>query len=202
MDNLLERIAGLSPAKREILELRMKQRAATAGLARTIPRRIARTPAAASFAQQRLWFLDQLEPGSPFYNISRAFRLQGPLNIGALSKALTEIVYRHESLRTSFGSEDGTPFQRIMECESLPLPLIEASPATETEKQAEVRALAAEEIKRPFDLSRSLLLRASLLRITRDDHVLVLTMQHIAGDGWSLAVLFHELSVLYDAFLN
>ncbi len=153
-----------------------------------------------SFAQQRLWFLDQLEPGSPFYNISRALRLKGPLDIGALSQAINEIVRRHESLRTAFGSENGTPFQNIIECESIPLPLIELDASTE--KEARCEELAAEEIKRPFDLSRGPLLRARLFRISTNDHVLVLTMHHIAGDGWSLAVLFHELTVLYEAFAN
>jgi amino acid adenylation domain-containing protein len=155
-----------------------------------------------SFAQQRLWFLDQLEPGSSFYNIARALRLKGPLDIDALSQAINEIVRRHESLRTAFGAENGTPFQDIIEGEAVPLPLIELSSLIESEKEAECEALAAAEIKRPFDLSRGPLLRAGLFRISTSDHVLVLTMHHIAGDGWSLAVLFHELKVLYEAFAN
>jgi acyl carrier protein len=92
-----------------------------------------------SFAQHRLWFLDQLAEGSPFYNLSRAFRLRGPLKIGALSNAITEIVRRHEPLRTSFGSEDGMPFQRIIDCESFSLGLIEAGGATEREKRLQPR---------------------------------------------------------------
>ena len=155
-----------------------------------------------SFAQQRLWFLDQLEPGSPFYNISRAVRMQGPLDVASLGKALTEIVKRHESLRTTFGSETGTPFQRIIECEALPLTSQDLSICPEIEREDRVKLSAAEEIKQPFDLTRGPLLRACLLKLGVEDHVLVLTMHHIAADGWSIAVLFRELTALYDTFAN
>ncbi|MEP6741508.1 MAG: amino acid adenylation domain-containing protein, partial [bacterium] len=153
-----------------------------------------------SFAQQRLWFLDQLEPGSPFYNISRARRLRGGLNVEALQQAISEIVRRHEALRTSFRSEEGTPYQQINECNSVPLPVIDISTVEDKEKKAE--DLAAAEISRPFDLRRGPLLRTSLLKLREDDHVLVLTLHHIAADGWSLAVLFRELTSLYDAIVN
>jgi amino acid adenylation domain-containing protein len=152
-----------------------------------------------SFAQQRLWFLDQLEPGSAFYNISRAVRLRGALNVAAMSRALDEIVNRHQSLRTLFGA-DGDPLQRIAAPQTIPLPLIDLTDVPEPETEAE--KIAADEIRRPFDLSRDQLLRASLIRISADDHVLVLTMHHIAADGWSLAILFRELTALYDAFAN
>jgi amino acid adenylation domain-containing protein len=155
-----------------------------------------------SFAQQRLWFLDQLETGNSFYNVSRALRLRGALNREALSKALSEIVRRHESLRTSFDSENGTPFQRIAECESIPLPLLEMTASTLADREAEAEALASERVKQPFDLTRDPLLRASVFRIDDDDHVLLLTMHHIAGDGWSLGIMSHELSVLYESFAN
>lgn len=153
-----------------------------------------------SFAQQRLWFLDQLEPGSSFYNISRAFRMHGPLAVAALAKALTEIVKRHESLRTTFGSGNGTPFQLIAACEELPLTAHDLSIVSVDERDARAELLVAEEIRKPFDLSRDLLLRASLLNYGADDHILVLTMHHIAADGWSLEVLFRELTALYEAF--
>jgi amino acid adenylation domain-containing protein len=153
-----------------------------------------------SFAQQRLWFLDQLEPNSSFYNISRARRLRGNLNVSALSQTITEIVRRHEALRTSFWSEAGTPYQRINECESVPLPVIDISAVRDREHEVERRA--TEETARPFDLSRGPLLRASLLRLSADDHVLVLTLHHIAADGWSLAVLFDELTRIYEAFAS
>jgi amino acid adenylation domain-containing protein len=155
-----------------------------------------------SFAQQRLWFLDQLEPGSPFYNISRALRLGGLLNVSALSRAIDEIIQRHESLRTSFGAENGTPFQRITHFESRPLPLMDLTKVPETERRAQARQVAAEEIKQPFDLTHGPLLRALLLRQSDDEHVLILTMHHIAADGWSIGVLFRELIALYESFVG
>lgn len=154
-----------------------------------------------SFAQQRLWFLDQLEPGSSFYNISRAVHLRGSLNVAALSEALNEIVSRHESLRTLFGT-DGDPFQSIAAPQTVSLRLIDLAAVSEAQRQTEAEKVAAEEIRKPFDLSRDPLLRAGLIRIDADDHVLVLTLHHIAADGWSLAVLFRELTVLYEAFAN
>ncbi len=154
-----------------------------------------------SFAQQRLWFLDQLEPGSPFYNISRAVRLRGPLNQAALRQALDEIVKRHESVRTVFG-EDGDPFQRITAARPLPLSLIDLTQLPATLRDEEANRLAAEEIRLPFDLSKDLLLRASLISIDADDYLLVLILHHIAADGWSLGVLFRELTELYVAFAN
>ena len=154
-----------------------------------------------SFAQQRLWFLDQLEPGNSFYNISRAVQLRGSLNLVALSAALNEIVSRHESLRTLFGT-DGDPFQSIAAPQTGSLRLIDLTAVSETERQTEAKKVAAEEIRKPFDLSRDPLLRAGLIRFDSDDHLLVLTLHHIAADGWSLAVLFRELTVLYEAFAN
>src|ERR1051325_7340721 len=154
-----------------------------------------------SFAQQRLWFLDQLEPLSPFYNISRAVRLRGALNLAALGQALDEIVKRHESVRTVFG-EDGDPFQRITAARPLPLPVIDLAQIPAALREEEANRLAAEEIRQPFDLSNDLVLRASLISIDADDHLLVLTLHHIAADGWSLGVLFRELTALYGAFSN
>ena len=167
-----------------------------------------------SFAQQRLWFLDQLAPGSPFYNISRALRLRGPLDSKALFRALDEIIQRHESLRTSFAEDGGMPFQRITHFESRPLPqvlsvpeaaatrpvpprLIDLSKVAESEREQRAAQAAAEEIKQPFDLTRDPLLRALLLRLSDDEQVLILTMHHIAADGWSIGVLFRELTTLY-----
>ena len=163
-----------------------------------VSKRDARMPL--SFAQQRLWFLDQLEPGSPFYNISRAVRMQGALDVEALEEALAEIIKRHESLRTSFGADNGTPFQQIIDHEALPLTSHDLTVYPEAEREVRAELLAAEEIEQPFDLNRGPLLRARLLKLAAEDHVLVLTMHHIAADGWSIAVLFRELTTLYDVF--
>ncbi|HXM36671.1 MAG TPA: condensation domain-containing protein, partial [Pyrinomonadaceae bacterium] len=155
-----------------------------------------------SFAQQRLWFLDQLEPDNPFYNISRALRLRGLLNVSALSRAIDEIVRRHETLRASFAAENGTPFQRITHYESRPLPLIDLTKVPETEREVQAKQFAAEEIKKPFDLTHGPLLRAVLLRLSDEEHVLIVNLHHIAADGWSIGVLFRELAALYESFVS
>ena len=152
-----------------------------------------------SFAQQRLWFLDQLEPGNPFYNIARAIRLRGALDVEALAHAMTEIVRRHESLRTTFGAEHGIPFQIINAPAPVPLIPIDLTAVPASEREAEARRAAAENIRQVFDLSRDLLLRASVVKMSADDHVLVITTHHVTSDGWSLAILFRELTTLYDA---
>src|SRR6202158_2878745 len=153
-----------------------------------------------SFAQQRLWFLDQLEPDNPFYNLPQAIRLTGVLNAGALEQTIHAIIARHESLRTTFKSIDGTPAQVITESAPAEMPLTDLTNLPESERGAEARRLAAEESKRPFDLAQGPLFRASLLRLAEEDHVLLLTMHHIVGDGWSAGILFRELATLYAAF--
>jgi acyl carrier protein len=139
-----------------------------------------------SFSQQRLWFLDQLEPGSAVYNMPSALRLRGPLDIRALRQSLNEIVRRHEALRTSFPAIDGEPVQQISSSLILDLPVRNLSGLSESESQFKARFLAIEECEKPFDLARGPLLRAKLLRLGDEDHVLLLTMHHIASDGWSM----------------
>lgn len=153
-----------------------------------------------SFAQQRLWFLDQLMPGSVGYNMPRALRIRGPLNMAALERSLTEIMRRHEALRTCFISVDDRPIQRVASAESFVLPLIDLCRLPESERGTEAQRLADEEAARPFDLTRDLLLRAKVLRLGAEDHIFLYTMHHIASDGWSLGVFARELSALYDAF--
>ena len=153
-----------------------------------------------SFAQQRLWFLDQLEPESTVYNIPSAFHLNGALNVRALEQSLQEIVRRHEVLRTTFSMKAGRPIQLIVPNITLVLPVVDLFQLPEKEREAEARRLAAEEAQRSFDLSKGPLLRASLLKLGEAEHILLLTVHHIASDGWSMAVLFQELSALYKAF--
>jgi alpha-ketoglutarate-dependent taurine dioxygenase/acyl carrier protein len=154
-----------------------------------------------SFAQQRLWFVQQLEPGAAHYNVQRAIRMSGELDEPSLERALTEIVRRHESLRTTFGSLDGAPFQRVREkaAASLRIDRLDAE-LPEEQREAELMARAKEDRRRPFDLSRDPLLRARLTRLKPQDHVLILTLHHIVCDAWSLGVLERELSSLYGAF--
>lgn len=151
-----------------------------------------------SFAQQRLWFLDQLEPGNPFYNIGRALRLKGKLDRVALFDSLNQILSRHESLRTVFGADEGTPFQRIVGFDQFEVAEVDLRSLPDDKKEDTAAQEAAVEVNQPFDLTTGPLLRARLIRLADDDHVLVLTMHHIAADEWSLAILFRELTALYE----
>jgi amino acid adenylation domain-containing protein/FkbH-like protein len=147
-----------------------------------------------SFAQQRLWFLDQLVPNTPLYNVPLAARLSGPLNVSALEKALQIIISRHAALRTRFESHDGTPTQVVSSRLGFILPVASAPNAVEAE------CLVREELKRPFNLvATEPLLRGLLVRVNPEEHFLALTMHHIVADEWSLKILFRELEELYSA---
>ena len=153
-----------------------------------------------SFAQQRLWFLDQMEPDSPLYNTPAAMRLQGPLDRSALEQSLQEIVDRHEALRTKFPAVHGQPRQVIVPELPLPLPVIELRNLPELEREAKARQLTVEEAQQPFNLAEGPLIRTKLLCLDSAEHILLLTMHHIVSDGWSMGVLIQELAVLYEAF--
>ncbi|MEW5928737.1 MAG: amino acid adenylation domain-containing protein [Gemmatimonadota bacterium] len=155
----------------------------------------------ASFAQQRLWFLDRLEPGSAAYNLATAVRLEGPLRADVLERALAEVVRRQGSLRTTFSTLNGEPVQTVAPTAEARIRVEELSGLPPEERRARVSALAAEESRRPFDLARGPLFRVVLLRAAADDHVLLVTMHHVVTDGWSAGVFFGELWTLYDAFL-
>jgi amino acid adenylation domain-containing protein/non-ribosomal peptide synthase protein (TIGR01720 family) len=154
-----------------------------------------------SFAQQRLWFLDQLEPGNPFYNIPIALRLTGELEIPALEQTLSQIISRHESLRTSFVVKDSEPVQVIASAEPWPILVEDLSGLEESERELEAARRANEEACRPFDLSCGPLLRMRLLRLGDKDHVVVLTMHHIISDGWSMGVFLREVAAFYTAYI-
>jgi amino acid adenylation domain-containing protein len=159
-------------------------------------------PLPASFAQQRLWFLDQLEPGLASYNIPAAVRLQGQLDISALEQALNEVVRRHEVLRTTLIAERGIPRPVIAEKLDLPLIVVDISALPQNERESEALRRVYEEAARPFDLARGPLLRAALVRLSEREHVAILTMHHAISDGWSIGVLIRELSALYGSFLH
>ncbi|NRD67016.1 amino acid adenylation domain-containing protein, partial [Corallococcus exiguus] len=160
-------------------------------------------PSPLSFAQQRLWFIDQLEPGSALYNVPVAVRLEGELDVGALDWALREIVRRHESLRTTFELHEGQPVQRIHADEvRLSMVQIDLGALDGEQREAEVRRRLGAELAEPFDLYRGPLIRASLLKLGAAEHVLLITMHHIVSDGWSLGVLIREVGALYAAFLE
>ncbi|HEX8474859.1 MAG TPA: amino acid adenylation domain-containing protein, partial [Pyrinomonadaceae bacterium] len=153
-----------------------------------------------SFAQQRLWFLDQLEPGNPFYNIPSAVRLVGALNVAAFRRCVNEVIRRHEILRTTFHSTQGQPQQVISPASDLPLDVENLRALPEPERRAEVQRLAFEEANHPFDLAQGPLVRARLLQTAEQEHVLLVTMHHIVSDGWSFTILFREIGQLYEAY--
>jgi len=153
-----------------------------------------------SFAQQRLWFMNQLEEGSALFNISQAVRLNGYLHRGALEQSLTEIIRRHEVLRTTFTETDQQLTQYIAAPAPCPVPLIDLSDLPEVLREETVRRLAHEEARLSFDLSRGPLVRARLLHLKTDEHVLLLSMHHIVSDNWSAGLLVRELVGLYKAF--
>jgi amino acid adenylation domain-containing protein len=199
MSDITERIAGLSPERRELLtRLLQKQGVKTTRLP-IAPRKSANGEAPLSFAQQRLWFLDQLEPGSSFYNIFDTLSFDEPLNITALEESLNEIVRRHEVLRTTFRVVDRQPVQIIAPRLKLPLEVINLGHLSPLEREIEAARLSSEESRRPFDLSSGPLMRATLLRFETEESILLLTMHHITSDGWSLDVLSRELRALYAA---
>jgi amino acid adenylation domain-containing protein/non-ribosomal peptide synthase protein (TIGR01720 family)/FkbM family methyltransferase len=153
-----------------------------------------------SFAQQRLWFIDQMAPGHSVYNIPAAVRLKGRLNVAALGQSLQEIARRHEVLRTTFPAAEGKPTQVIRPEFALTLRLADLRGVREATRESQARRLIDGEVRRPFDLAGDPLLRVALLRLDQDEYVMLLTMHHIVSDGWSLGVLIRELMALYGFF--
>ncbi len=153
-----------------------------------------------SLAQQRLWFIDQLEPGNPLYNMASMYRMQGSLNLPALEGTVNEIVRRHESLRTTFRNVDGAPAQVIHPEVRLSLQVTAVSGANQVQLEAELQRLTRDEAVRPFDLAAGPLLHARLFRVDQEDHILMFVLHHIVGDGWSGSLIAGELAALYEAF--
>jgi amino acid adenylation domain-containing protein len=195
VDDALDALATLSPEKRAAFELLLR-RERTAGPAPIAPR-ADRASFPLSFAQQRLWFLDQLSPGDPAYNIHGAVRLRGALDADALARSLRAIAARHEALRSRFTAADGRPEQTVAPPGEPALPAVDLGFLPAGRRGAEVFRLAAEEARRPFDLARGPLLRATLVRVDGGESVLLLAMHHIVSDGWSIGILLRELSALY-----
>ena len=192
-----QQIAGLSEEKRALLARLLKQQGVDLGRSVIVPQRRDTGHFPLSFAQQRLWFLDQLDPHSAAYNLPAAVRLKGRLDSNALERSLQELVRRHESLRTSFAVRDREPVQVIAPELSFSLSLTDLQHLPEAEREAEALRLAGVAARTPFDLSQAPLLRASLVRLAADDHLLVLVMHHIISDGWSMGVFIREAVTLY-----
>ncbi|MDB6111552.1 MAG: hypothetical protein JWR69_3302, partial [Pedosphaera sp.] len=164
-----------------------------------IPRCSKKGGLALGFAQQRLWFLDQLHPESPLYNFPIAFRLTGQLNREAVEYSLNAILVRHEALRTRFVCVEGNPAQTIDEPLSLKLPVVDLTHVPIDARELEAQRLVASEAKRPFNLAQDLMVRALLLQLEPQEHILVVTVHHIATDAWSMGIFFGELAVFYEA---
>ena len=155
-----------------------------------------------SFGQEQIWLLNQLEPNNPFYNEQAALRLRGNLNVVALEQSLNKIIARHEALRTNFRTFNEQPIQVIAESLTLNLSVVDLTKLPESEREIACQQLATAEAIRPFDLANSGLIRASVLKVTEVEHVLLLTLHHIVFDAWSVGVLMRELATIYSALCN
>ncbi|PMB24627.1 non-ribosomal peptide synthetase [Fischerella thermalis] len=191
-----KKYSNLSPAKKALLE-KWKGGKVKADI---IPKRQISKNIPLSFSQQRLWFIDQLYHGSSFYNIPIAFHVQGNLNIAALQQSLNEILKRHEVWRTNFTLVNAEPVQEITTQVYWDLPIINLEHLSGKNWEEKVKQLVAKEAKKPFNLAKGLLVRATLLRLSEEEHILLVTMHHIITDGWSCGVFLRELSTLYAAF--
>ncbi len=200
-ETIARQLAGLSPAKRALLELHLMKKRPAGTAKRVIPRRANREPAPLSYNQQGLWVLNQLMPGTSLYHTPVAVRLTGVLNVTALKNALNSIVSRHDALRTIFKTVEGTPSQIVVPEASLELPLVDVSGEPEAEREAAVHRRLQHEARRPFDLSQGPLIRSLLVRLNEQKHILLVTMHHIVTDGWSVGVFQRELSELYRGFV-
>lgn len=188
MENLSRRLSELSAEKQKLLAQALQQQGETFDAF------------AMSFAQQRLWLLDQMDPDNSVYNVRFMFHLTGPLKVAVLEQSLNEIVRRHEVLRTTYLAVNEVPVQVIAPVLTMTLPITDLREVPTPAREDEVTRLITEEAQRPFNLARDPLVRAILLCTDEQEHVLLLTMHHIVSDGWSVGVLFRELGTLYDAY--
>ena len=200
--DLTGRLSGLSPEKLALLERMMQARQSSARNIAAIPRRTPGPTAPLSFAQQRIWFLDRLAPGNPYYNECAPWRLSFELDPEAIQAAVNEIVRRHETLRTSFQEWDGEPVQVISPHLEVELTQIDLRPLDAAAREAAAQREVQRDADTPFDITQPPLFRTTLLRLDEDDYTLILTMHHIVCDGWSMPVFFNEFSALYEAFVE
>ena len=198
-DEINQRIAALTPEQRVRLEQMLLEQHVAASATRGIPRASRTEPLPLSFAQERLWFLDQLYPGIIAYNEPSAYRFTGNLDVAALQRSLNHIVSRHDVLRTVYVVENELPRQLVREVAAVPMPWVDLESFPDSQRSQELARLMAAEIARPFDLRADLMLRASLFRLQAGEHVLLLVVHHIASDGWSSGILERELLDGYRA---
>lgn len=204
MQDLSRRISGLTPEQRILFEARLKQRGLQAPEAQVIPRR---PPSDSPYClpsidQERLWFIDQLQPGNCAYNIFSASRLRGPLDVDIMRQVVNELVARHESLRTTFAVVDGQPRQVIAPELKIPLIPIDLASLPAEQREAEALRLTTEDFATPFDLEKGPLVRIGLIRLADDDYVMHVNMHHTVTDRWSGAIFERETGLLYQALAN
>jgi amino acid adenylation domain-containing protein len=220
MSDFGQRIANLSPEKRALLERRLMKKEAGSASKVSEPKKTTKSKIGASqtspplqpvsrdgrlrpsFAQERLWFVSQLETDNPFYNIPVAVRITGPLKVNAIEKSINEIIRRHEVLRTTCSTIDGEPVQVIAPDASFALPVLDLTSLPKPEREDKAMKLATQEARRAFDLTNGPVFRATLLRLSEEDHLLLLTTHHFVADGWSMDVLYRELSTHYETFFT
>ncbi|HYN85680.1 MAG TPA: amino acid adenylation domain-containing protein [Pyrinomonadaceae bacterium] len=200
MNDIRKELEGFSPEQRELLELLLSEEGVDTAHLPILARERDGAPPPLSFAQQRMWFLNQLEPASVAYNVSFAARLTGRLDVAALRRSLTEVVRRHEALRTTFAEADGEPVQVIREAAEASLHVVDLGALPEGEREQEARRQAAEEARRPFDLVAGPMLRTTLYRLGEREHAVLLVTHHIVSDAWSTGVFMRELATLYEAY--
>lgn len=202
MSDISQKLAKLTPAKRQLLlqKLAKKKEVDVFSQIQITPQSRESTHFPLSFAQQRLWFLDQLQPGNPAFNIFQPMRLTGKLNLEALKNSFNEVIRRHEILRTKFAIINGEPFQIITPKLEIDIPVIHLQQLATDKRETEVQRITHQEAQLPFNLAQTPLLRVTLLRLAETEHILLVTMHHIVSDGWSIGVLIRELNLLYEAF--
>jgi alpha-ketoglutarate-dependent taurine dioxygenase len=202
MNDLKQRVAVMSLDRRALLEERLLRIHSLRQRQTTIPRRKAEDAARLSFGQQQMWFLDQLTPGSSTYNIPDAMRITGPLNVEALQKALHVIVGRHQVLRTHFTSVDGKPVPVVADQWQIRVPVFDLRSSPPEDREVQAKRILQEQARLAFDISRDVMLRAVLTRLEKNEYRLLFVTHHIAWDISSKAVLYGELSSLYQSFVS
>ena len=200
MSSIYEQIANLPPEKRELFEKMLMEQGVDLSQIMIVPQKRDGKPFPLSYSQQRLWFLDQLEPGSALYNIPSVLRIRGKLNIEALQKSFNDIIRRHEVLRTTFSTVDENPVQIIADTLELEIPVIRVEESDRQRREETIHEMALEEALQPFNLHTGPLLRVKLLKISNEEHILLVTMHHIVSDNWSTGLFVHEMLQLYPAF--
>lgn len=200
MTRVYKELSALSTERRKLFELLMNKSGLDVSCSLIVPQSREQDAFPLSFAQRRLWFMDQLDPGNPAYNILAAVRITGSFDIDIFQRAMQEVVQRHETLRTIFQSREGQPVQIIQKQCLLTIPLLDLSRSRREERDVQLRNIAQSEGRKPFDLGQGPLLRITLVRFDEREHIALLILHHIISDGWSMGILLREVARLYEAF--